>query len=111
MIPSTTRRVPNSTSESINHPIRQETLRNIARLQNADKAAIGQLLAELEAEWDIERLRETNAATVDRRWFLLPAAVAGFLLQHAVQVGVLRYLCFVEWASARPMKLTTNGML
>ena len=44
----------------------------------------------------IERWLETNAATVslvgmalgsfvDRRWFALPAVVAGFLLQHAIQ--------------------------
>jgi hypothetical protein len=51
---------------------------------------------ELDAEWDIERMLEANAATVslvgltlgatiDHRWFMLPAVVAGFLLQHAVQ--------------------------
>ena len=27
----------------------------------------------------------TLGATVNRKWFLFPAAVAGFLLQHAVQ--------------------------
>src|SRR5205823_697834 len=53
-------------------------------------------LAELDREWDIERTLEANAATVclaglalgatvDKRLFVLPAAVAGFLLQHAVQ--------------------------
>lgn len=45
---------------------------------------------------DIERCLETGAATLsligaalgagkNRRWFLLPTAVAGFLLQHALQ--------------------------
>ena len=53
-------------------------------------------LAELDREWDIECILEANAATasligltlgatVDRRWFLFPAVVAGFWLQHAVQ--------------------------
>jgi len=59
-------------------------------------AAIERRLEELEAEWDIERTLEANAATVsligvtlgaivDRRWFALPAVVGVFLLQHAVQ--------------------------
>ena len=53
-------------------------------------------LAELEREWDIERTLEANAATISlasitfglltgRRTSLLAGAVAGFLLQHAVQ--------------------------
>ncbi|MFO0841269.1 MAG: hypothetical protein U0797_02575 [Gemmataceae bacterium] len=47
-------------------------------------------------EWDIERTLEANAATaslvgltlgaaVDKKFFLFPAVVAGFLLQHALQ--------------------------
>lgn len=50
----------------------------------------------LEGEWDMERVLETNAsalaltgvvlgAFVDRRWLWLSGAVATFLLQHAVQ--------------------------
>jgi hypothetical protein len=50
----------------------------------------------LDREWDIERVLETLAPSLilkgialsalhDRRWLLLPTAVAGFLLQHAVQ--------------------------
>jgi hypothetical protein len=62
----------------------------------------------LDEEWDIERALEANAAsfaftgtvlaaTVDRRWLMLPAVVTAFLLQHAVQgwcppVPVLRRL-------------------
>jgi hypothetical protein len=53
-------------------------------------------LLELEKEWDVERTLEANAATlalvgvslgalVDRRFFIIPAVVAGFLLQHALQ--------------------------
>jgi hypothetical protein len=53
-------------------------------------------LWELEREWDSERVFEANAAflvvtglllglTVRRRFLLLPAVVAGFLFQHAVQ--------------------------
>ena len=57
---------------------------------------ISQRLQELDEEWDMERLLETNAttialiglglgATINRRFYLLPAVVMGFLLQHAPQ--------------------------
>jgi hypothetical protein len=96
MLPTTIHRVPASTCDSVNQRIREQTLENIELYRNADRATINQRLAELDAEWDIERTLEANAATAsliglalgattDRRWFLLPAAVAGFLLQHALQ--------------------------
>ena len=57
---------------------------------------IGIRLKELRDEWDIERILETNASSlmltgtflgvfVNKKWLGLSAAVAGFLLQHAVQ--------------------------
>lgn len=69
---------------------------NVARLRTAPPAAIEQRLRELEQEWDIERALQANAATVDliglalgaavhAAWFLLPTAVAAFLLQPALQ--------------------------
>jgi hypothetical protein len=96
MLPSTVSRVPAHTDAAANERIRQRTEQNIARFQNAGPAAITRRLQELEEEWDIERTLEANAATasligltlgatVDRRWFLFPAVVAGFLLQHALQ--------------------------
>lgn len=52
-------------------------------------------LAELNSEWDIERMLQANAAGFslfgvlmgvrDRKWLVLPMAVAGFLMQHALQ--------------------------
>jgi sirohydrochlorin ferrochelatase len=88
--------VPAHTDASANELIRQQTEENIARYRNAGPAAIARRLQELDAEWDIERTLEANAATasligltlgaaVDRRWYLFPAVVAGFLLQHALQ--------------------------
>jgi len=96
MFPSTVSRVPAHTDASANESIRQQTEENIARYRNAGPAAIDRRLRELDAEWDIERTLEANAATasligltlgatVDRRWYLFPAIVAGFLLQHALQ--------------------------
>ncbi len=95
MIPSTVERVPRHTAGHINEQIRHQTELNVARFA-ADPAAIDRRLAELDREWDIERTLEANAATavlvgvtlgatVDRKFFLFPAVVAGFLLQHAVQ--------------------------
>ena len=53
-------------------------------------------IEELDREWDIERLLETNASalaftgltlglTVNKKWFLLTGGVLAFLFQHAVQ--------------------------
>jgi hypothetical protein len=96
MFPTTVSRVPNQTSESVNERIRDQTERRIEQTKRAGSAAIDRRLQELDAEWDIERTLEANAATasligvtlgatVDRRWFALPAVVGAFLLQHAVQ--------------------------
>ncbi len=96
MIPSTVERVPQHTAEHVNEQIRRQTEERVAGCAAAGREAIDRRLAELDREWDIERTLEANAATaslvgltlgatVDRKWFLFPAIVAGFLLQHAVQ--------------------------
>lgn len=96
MIPTTVDRVRLHTSVSANERIRRQTEQNITRLRHAGPHAIERRLDELDAEWDIERVLETNAASavligtglgasVNRRWFALPAIVGAFLLQHAVQ--------------------------
>jgi hypothetical protein len=96
MIPSTSQRVPLATAQELNQQIRRQTDDSIRFYGSSGSGAIGRRLAELDHEWDIERTLEANAATValiglglgafvDRRLFALPAMVAGFLLQHAVQ--------------------------
>jgi hypothetical protein len=96
MFPTTVARVPEHTAENANEAIRRRTHEDIARIAAGGPEAIDRRLAELDREWDTERTLEANAATValvglglgtfvDRRFYLLPAAVAGFLLQHAVQ--------------------------
>lgn len=96
MVTSTRDRVPMNTDACINASIRRKTENNIAYFTSGGTDAITRRLAELDQEWDIERMLETNAATatligmtlgitVSKKWFVLPAAVAGFLLQHAVQ--------------------------
>lgn len=96
MIPGTSERVPQQTHWTINEQIRRQTRANIDRYRTASPEEISCRLEELEQEWDVERVLEANAAsatllgvglglTVDRRWFLFPAVIGGFLLQHAIQ--------------------------
>ena len=110
MIPATTTRVQQHTDEDINDAIRRRTVANIRHYAREGRGQIDMRLMDLEYEWDMERVLEANAAGVsllglalgrfaDRRWFILPAFVAGFLLQHAVQgwcppVGLFRRLGF-----------------
>lgn len=96
MFPSTVARVPEHTASCVNEAIRQRMRENVARIAAQGHEAIDRRLEELDQEWDIERTLETNAAAaalvglglgtfVDRRFYAIPAAVAGLLLQHALQ--------------------------
>lgn len=95
MLPATTTRVERHSPSHVNREIGRQIEQNLAHYR-AHPHAIGERLLELDREWDIERTLEANAATlslvgialgatVDRRWLVLPAAVSGFLLQHALQ--------------------------
>ncbi len=96
MIPATTTRVAEHTADDVNERIGRKTKENLEFYGSAGGESIDRRLAELDREWDIERMLEANAAsavllgmylsvTVSRSWLLLPMAVGGFLLQHAVQ--------------------------
>ncbi len=94
-IPSSAERVPSHTAPRFNRRIKCTTKANILYYSHHPDL-IEERLQQLDEEWDIERVLETQAAAlalagtvlgtlVDRRWFALPAIVGGFLLQHAVQ--------------------------
>lgn len=96
MFASTQDRVRNHTSSAVNETIDQQIERSVCECASGGRQAIDPRLAELEREWDIERVLETNFATVvlagtalalttERRWALLPAVAAGFMLQHVLQ--------------------------
>jgi hypothetical protein len=96
MILATTDRVTRNTPEHVNQRIRQQIDANVTQTAAAGPESVNRRLEELDREWDIERILEANASSlmllglglgafVDRRWFILPTVVAGFLLQHAVQ--------------------------
>ncbi|HEY3319424.1 MAG TPA: DUF2892 domain-containing protein [Planctomycetota bacterium] len=92
---STADRVPCNTAPEINKRIRKMTERNIA-YYGSHPEEIDQRLAELDQEWDVERVIETQASslilgstflgfTMSRKWYIFTAIVGGFLLQHAIQ--------------------------
>jgi hypothetical protein len=96
VLPKTDARVPAHTRPTVNQRIHGRTLHDVSRFIGADPVFIDERIRELEREWDVERTLEANAAivalagivlgaTVDRRFLAVPAAVAGFLLQHALQ--------------------------
>lgn len=89
-------RVRRSTAEHLNREIDRKTEENAARFSDADPQRIERRIAELDREWDIERVLEVNASTlalsglvlgltVNRKWLALPAVVLPFLLQHGLQ--------------------------
>jgi hypothetical protein len=109
MISSTAGRVERNTPQSLNDRIQRETRSRISHLK-AKPDQIPRRLRQLDQEWDIERAIEVNSSAltlmglgltyfVDRRWVVMPLAIQGFLLQHALQgwcppVPVLRRLGF-----------------
>lgn len=97
MISDTATRVHEHTAAHLNARIQQETQNRVAAFKSKDKTAlIDQRLAELDREWDVERILQTNfaaitlvslalATKVDKRWFILATAVPAFMVQHALQ--------------------------
>lgn len=89
-------RIRELTSDSSNTRIDRETQKNIEYYSQLDQEAIRKRIKELDEEWDIERVLETNAAlialtgtilaaAVNKKWLILPGIVTGFLAQHAIQ--------------------------
>jgi Protein of unknown function (DUF2892) len=95
MLPATANRVELNTAPEVNGRIRRQIEEGVVHYAAHPREIDGRL-NELDEEWDIERVLEANAASlaltgiflgafVDRRFLILPAAVAAFLLQHALQ--------------------------
>jgi hypothetical protein len=96
MLSDTASRVSGNTAATANATIRRQTEERVSYYASAGREAVERRLEELDREWDIERALEANAAGLtllavvlgvvkDRKWFLVPGVIAGFLLQHAVQ--------------------------
>jgi hypothetical protein len=106
MAAETETRVQVNTDEAINERIHRELEARVYYYAQRP-SEIDHRLRELDQEWDIERVLETNAGVISLvgltlgalrgRWFILPGVVAAFLLQHAVEgwcppVPILRRL-------------------
>jgi hypothetical protein len=89
-------RVRRSSTTAANQTVDEKTLANIRKYGHAGPAAIKKRLQELGKEWNIEKTLEVNASTlaltglvlgtfVNKKWYLVPAVVTSFLLQHGLQ--------------------------
>ena len=95
MLAATTERVWRHTAPASNDEITRQMREELWRCLDDGADRIDCRLEELDHEWDVERVLEVNAslgsllgvalgATVDRRFFALPAVIGAFLLQHAL---------------------------
>jgi hypothetical protein len=89
-------RVRKSTAEEINARLDREAERRVGEYATRGPEEITRRIEELDREWDMERVLETNASALaflgvalaasrGRKWLILPGVVTAFLFQHAVQ--------------------------
>jgi hypothetical protein len=82
--------------ERISEEIRRDIEMRLHYYSEAGREEIDERLKQLDEEWDIERAFEVNAAgsalfgltfgmLFGRKWFILPALSAGFLLQRSLK--------------------------
>lgn len=92
----TATRVEQHTRPAINAALRRHADAQLAAMESAAPTQFDARLAQLDDEWDIERVLQANASLlimaglvlsqrVDRRFLWLPAAVLAFFAQHALQ--------------------------
>ncbi len=95
LISSTTGRVPLNTSTRLNERVRRDIEKRVV-FYSKHTELIAERLEELDHEWDVERLIETEApsmtltglllsAVSSRKWLALPLFAQSMVLLHAVQ--------------------------
>jgi hypothetical protein len=100
-------RAADQAAPSVDRRVHRQTQANVAYYAKRPDQ-IDERLQELDTEWDLERLLELNSALLSlvgivlgirgrRRFLLLPLAVQGFFMQHAIHgwcppVPILRRL-------------------
>ena len=103
-----TDRVREHTADHLNAQLDSQRLLDVAGYVGESPEVITERIAQLDTEWDVERVLEANAASLmlvsvtlgalhSRRWLALAGVVPAFLLQHAIQgwcppLAVLRRL-------------------
>jgi hypothetical protein len=94
--PNESDRVRANTATEINEKIDRQITKSVRFFSGKSEDEISQRIHDLEREWDMERLLETNASALaftglvlgvvrNKKWLFLPGIVLPFLLQHAVQ--------------------------
>lgn len=94
--PNESDRVRANTATEINAKIDRQIMESVRFYSGKSEDKITQRIHDLEREWDMERLLETNASALaftglvlgvirNKKWLFLPGIVLPFLLQHAVQ--------------------------
>lgn len=89
-------RVRANTDEEVNRQIDRDIDLRVREYAAGGPAEITRRIGELDREWDMERLLETNASAIaftglllgvahSKRWLIVPGIVLPFLFQHAVQ--------------------------
>jgi hypothetical protein len=110
MIAAANSRVEDNSDASVNQRIREQISETVARYESANPRDVTYRLAQLDNEWDIERALELNFSGVvlagitlgtisSRKWYLLSAVAACFMVQHVVEgwcppLAVLRRIGF-----------------
>lgn len=57
-------RVRQHTADQVNEELDEQRVRDVARYADASPAEVTRRIAELDREWDVERVLEANAATL-----------------------------------------------
>ncbi len=89
-------RVRANTVDEVNRQLDRDVDIRVRDYASRSREDITGRIEELDREWDIERLLETNASalaftglvlglTHSKRWLIVPGIVLPFLFQHAVQ--------------------------
>ena len=90
-------RVRANTTAEVNMRLDREMSERVESYAGKGETEITRRIEELDRQWDMERLLETNAsalaglgvglaaATGSRKWLIVPGVVLSFLFQHAVQ--------------------------
>jgi hypothetical protein len=93
---SVTNRVSDNTADYVNQRIENAARRRVRHAGGESALQISRRIEELEREWDIERVLETNASALafaglvlglfhNRKFLWIPALVLPLLFQHAIQ--------------------------
>lgn len=96
MLPDTTQRTERNTSQILERRFDEQLRGSISEYIGADRQALDRRMRELDSEWNIERVIETEApamiglgialgALSNRKWFALSAMAASMVLLHNVQ--------------------------